>query len=470
MHAKYLEPIQWHQRISSRVHSGTRFGTLYATDDGEVRCVLLPKDGSTHVVTTTAAGDLDTVVDAVPAAAWSEREAHDLYGVVFTGHEPMRPLLKHDAEWRVPVIGEGVHEVAVGPIHAGVIESGHFRFHTVGERVLLLDLKMFYKHRGLERAAEGQSLADGIAYAHRACAGCCVSNSLAYAQAAEQLLALRSIPELARIRTVLLELERVWNHLNDLSAICAGVGFAVGTMGFARLKEEAQRLNSRLFGHRFLFNTIAVGESRVEVNEDERQFAITTLRSLHTQASAVWHAMHFNGSVEARIDGVGVLSHHDAIRLGAVGPVARAAGVAIDARMHASDFLTYPHFSPAQPQRPNGDVAARAAMRIIEVRATINLLIDLLGDPIVPVRSVHDESLRDEATDEPIVGVGRIESPRGETICCLEAVDGRIARFHLRTSSYANWPLVCDAVPGNIIGDFPLINKSFELCYACVDR
>ena len=182
----------------------------------------------------------------------------------------MRPLVAHPddvADWTLPVHGRDAYQVAVGPIHAGVIESGHFRFHVVGERILHVDVRLFYKHRGLERAAEGSALSAGLAYAQRACGACAVSNSLAYAHACESALGLTPPPELARARTLLLELERLYNHLNDIGAVCAGVGFAPGAMTFAALKERAQRVNLLLGGHRFLFGAVAVGRSDLTIPE-----------------------------------------------------------------------------------------------------------------------------------------------------------------------------------------------------------
>ena len=213
----------WREEIGSRMADGARLATLYATSSQQVRCVLILPDGTGAVISTAGSPAVPSIVEAVPGAGWAEREAHDLYGVEFAGHQPMRALVVHPADgWEVPVTGGGVHEVAVGPIHAGVIESGHFRFHVVGERILHLDVSLFHKHRGLERSAEGAGVSDAIAFAHRACALCSVANTVAYAQAAEQVLGLGSTPELARTRTILLELERLYNHLNDLSAISAG--------------------------------------------------------------------------------------------------------------------------------------------------------------------------------------------------------------------------------------------------------
>ena len=186
---------------------------------------------------------MPTIVDLAPAAGWDEREAHDLYGVGFDGHEPLRPLVDHDvplARFATPVRGADPYQVAVGPIHAGVIESGHFRFHVVGDRILHVDARLFYKHRGLERAAVGATLDDGLAFATRACAACWVTNAVAYAHACEELMGLEPTPELARARTILLELERVWNTLNDIGAICAGVGLAAGNNRFAALTDYAE--------------------------------------------------------------------------------------------------------------------------------------------------------------------------------------------------------------------------------------
>ena len=166
----------YREAVESALADGHRFAGLHASDGGSiVHAVLLAPDGAVRLESVrTEGGAAPTIVDLAPAAGWDEREAHDLYGVRFDGHEPLRPLVDHDlvlAHWTVPVRGEDAYQVAVGPIHAGVIESGHFRFHVVGDRILHLDARLFYKHRGLERAAEGSTLADGARYVGRACAG-----------------------------------------------------------------------------------------------------------------------------------------------------------------------------------------------------------------------------------------------------------------------------------------------------------
>ena len=384
-----------------------------------------------------------------------------------TGHEPLRPLVRHDDDldsWTVPVEGEGAHQVAVGPIHAGVIESGHFRFHVVGERILALDPRLFYKHRGLERAAEGALIADGLAYAQRACGACAVTNAVAFAQASEMAQGLAATRPMRKARTVLLELERLYNHLHDIAAICAGVGFATGNMVFAALKERALRLNAEIGGHRFLFGTVSVGQSDFELDGPELQRARGVLGELRADAAAAWRQLEFAASFQARLDGVGELTHEDARRLGAVGPVARASGVRTDIRAESPGLWYGSSFKAATLGDCNGDVAARLRIRAVELEETFEMLEELLAEPLerAPARPTREGA--------PPLGVSRVESPRGETVCVLEADLGRVNRLHLRTGSYANWPALARVCAGELLPDFPLINKSFELCYACVDR
>jgi Ni,Fe-hydrogenase III large subunit len=410
-------------------------------------------------------GVIDSLVDLFPAAGQDEREAHDGYGVRFAGHEPLRPLLKHAAnaeEWTVPVRGHDPYQVAVGPIHAGVIESGHFRFTVVGERILNLDLRLFYKHRGLQLAAEGRPLADGIHYAQRACAACAVTNTVAYAQACETALGLAPDEHMRRARTLLLELERLYNHLGDVAAICAGVGFAPGNMAFASLKERAHRLNSRLAGHRFLFDTVALAESEVHIDSASALCARDEIRALGHDEKRLWRELRFAASMQDRLLGVGAVSKEDALRLGAVGPCARAAGVRHDTRTE-SPRLQYREFHAPIPELSTGDVLARLDIRQRELEQTFALLEELLCAELVRGRANPNAATG-------TVGVSRVESPRGETVCAIHTDGETLARLQLRTGSYANWPVLAHAVSENLLPDFPLINKSFELCYACADR
>jgi Ni,Fe-hydrogenase III large subunit len=460
--------LDWRTAISAGIASGGRFAGAWASrnDHRHVwRALLVAPTWSRVLWCEVPAGVVDTIVDLIEAAGWDEREAHDLYGLRFAGHSPLRALVTHTDDpraWMTPVSGEGVHQVAVGPIHAGVIESGHFRFHVVGERILAIDPRLFYKHRGLERDAEGATPQTALAHAQRACAACAVTNTVAYAQAVEEALGLWPDRDLRAARTLLLELERLYNHLHDISAICAGVGFAPGSMAFAALKDRAQTVNATVNGHRFLFGAVAVGRGVVSIDEASADRIRREIRELRNDAAGAWHDLQFAGSVQARLGGVGVLSDQDALRLGAVGPAARASGIHEDMRC-ASPRLAYAGFKAAAVADPAGDVAARLQIRAVELEATCEVIEDLLGRPIGAGHSTPSGELS-------ALGVGQVEGPRGRTICAVELDAGRVTRVHLRTGSYANWPALAHASEGNLLPDFPLINKSFELCYACVDR
>ena len=463
-----VSPAAWRGACAAALEAGERFAGAFAggPESERVWSAMFARESEIRVIRTAVAESVDSIVDLVPAADWDEREAHDCYGLRFAGHEPLRPLLDHDpdlASWTVPVHGDGVHQVAVGPVHAGVIESGHFRFHVVGERILALDPRLFYKHRGLEIAVEGSPLGEGLAFAQRACGACAVTNSVAYAQACEMLQGLAPTRAVRKARTVLLELERLYNHLNDIAAVCAGVGFASGNMVFAALKERALRLNREVGGHRFLFGTVHVAHNEIELAGSDLHRARAALRELHVDAAAAWRELEFAASLQARLDGVGRLAADDAVRLGAVGPAARASGIREDVRAHSPALWYSTSFAPARVDEPAGDVAARLRIRAAELEQTFALLDDLLADPLESASAGWAGAVHRLA-------VARVESPRGETVCVVEAGRDVVRRLHLRTGSYANWPALAHATAGELLPDFPLINKSFELCYACADR
>jgi Ni,Fe-hydrogenase III large subunit len=459
---------EYREAVVAGLADGWRFASLHATDRGgpAVRTLLSSPAGDLRIESVDARrGSVPTIVDIAPAAQWDEREAHDLYGVGFDGHEPLRPLTDHDVpltRFATPVRGSGPYQIAVGPIHAGVIESGHFRFHVVGDLILHVDARLFYKHRGLERAAEGLLLSEALPVVARACAGCWVTNAVAFAQACEEILGLAPPPELARARTILLELERVWNTLNDIGAVCAGVGLAAGSNRFAALVDDARRLNAALTGHRFLFGSVEVGGSGLDLDDAAVVEARAALARIRLESSRAWKELLFNSSFMDRMPDIGVVDAAAVRSLGAVGPAARAAGIAEDIRA-TSPRLAYDGFAAATLRRTSGDVQARLEQRALELLPCLDILDRLLATPLRPAAAVA-------AGVELEIGVGRVESPRGATSCIVERDGDRVGRVRLRTGSYANWPAVAHAAATNLLPDFPLINKSFELCYACVDR
>ncbi|HEY3063007.1 MAG TPA: NADH-quinone oxidoreductase subunit C [Chloroflexota bacterium] len=434
-----------------------------------------------------------SITPALPAVHWDEREQRDLLGLEPEGHPDPRPLVRRP-DWPAgvyplrkdfdpaslppasrtletfeprPVEGEGVIEVPVGPIHAGIIEPGHFRFSTVGELVLDLEARLFYAHRGIEKLAEGRTPEQALPLAERLCGACAFSHAVAYCEAIEQLADAEVPPRARWGRTVLLELERLYNHLGDAGNICAGTGFAIGTMHGALLKERIQQLIERLVGNRFLRGACALGGLRRDLPANELVAASKELEHLHAEARAFTHLLVEHDGFMDRVRGTGRLDTETVRALGGVGVAARASGIETDLRRERP-YASYGELAELLhvPVHTSGDVEARLRQRLAEATVSFRLLEALLNSPPAgPIQA---------AIGPPVarrLGLGAVESPRGANVhAVLCDPDGRIARYRVRSASFPNWPLVALAAPGNLLPDFPLINKSFELCYACLDR
>ncbi len=484
--------------------------TVAATDDEatadrdvKVRYVFEPAGGAAVLpdvfVTLMASLDperpeLPSISAQVPAASWHEREAQDLFGIAFTGHPDPRPLVVHDgwpkglhplrkrfdASRRPPVEpaeefphlvveGEGVFEVPVGPIHAGIIEPGHFRFSTVGESVLHLEPRLFYTHRGLEKRIEGLSVDDAFYVAERMCGVCSVSHGLGFCEASEQIAGVE-VPRRARVlRTVALELERLYNHVGDIGNIAAGASYHYGTSAGLRMKEALQQLNEHLAGHRFLRGLVTPGGVHLDITAELARSIEAAMGATAEALASLMERIENNPTVTDRLDTTGLLPLQDAIALGVTGVAARASGVDRDARRdhpHAA-YASESGLEVSVATDPDGDVHARVNVRAAEARESIRLIRILLGSmPSGPIRTAMPGALPPWR-----IGLASIESPRGAAIHWLRSdAAGRIDRYHLRSASYANWPAVPIAAQSAIVPDFPLVNKSFELCYSCTDR
>ncbi|TAK31328.1 MAG: NADH-quinone oxidoreductase subunit F [Chloroflexota bacterium] len=431
-----------------------------------------------------------SVTPCLPAAHWYEREVQDLLGLIPEGHPDPRRLVLHD-DWpegiyplrkdfdpTIPVPrvdgpkhrfhhlhGEGFVEIPVGPIHAGVIEPGHFRFAAIGEVVLHLETRLFYTHRGIEKLAEGKSHDQGLQIAERVCGACAFSHAVSYCQAIETIAAVAVPPRALALRTLFLELERLYNHVGDLGNICAGVGFAVGTSQGSRLKEELQRLNERLTGHRFLRGVCRVGGVRRDLDTAGARDASETLRRVEAEFRRFAELILSTDALLDRMTGTGIVPTRAAHDLGAVGVAARASGIDRDARRD-HPHACYDQLDLHVPVRTEGDVRARARVRVDEAHVSFSLARQVLAGLPSGTSSVSVQTLPPYAT-----ALGVTESPRGENVHWVRTgPEGKIDRYRVRSASFCNWPIVALAVPGNMVPDFPLINKSFELCYACLDR
>jgi Ni,Fe-hydrogenase III large subunit/Ni,Fe-hydrogenase III component G len=436
--------------------------------------------------------EFPAVTRVVPAAHWYEREVKDMLGVEPRGHPDPRRLVLHD-DWphglhplrkdfdgrlavaRDPhphepltgVRGDGVMEVPVGPIHAGIIEPGHFRFGGVGELVFQLEARLFYTHRGIEKAAEGASVERGLFLSERICGACSLSNAVAYSQAVEDLA--ESHPGLrARIiRSILLELERLYNHVGDVANLCAGAALQLGVYQGGVLKERLQELNAAIAGHRYLFGVACPGGVRRDLDAAAREHMRRESAAIESEFRGYVDALLETESFMERLIGTGVLDHDLADELGAVGVAARASGVARDVRASQPYAALRPGMvSPVV--RTEGDVRARMLVRVDEAFVSFGLVRELLRE----LAEVGPAELAAPIGPLPANrwALGMVESPRGENVHWLmTGASGEITRYRIRSASY-NWALVPFAVAGNLLPDFPLINKSFELCYACLDR
>jgi Ni,Fe-hydrogenase III large subunit len=408
----------------------------------------------------------------VPAAQWDERECHDLHGIVPAGHPDLRPLVIHEpdppaAPYKSFVAhGSGVYQLPVGPIHAGVIEPGHFRFSAVGESVLYLDARLFYTHRGLERFVEGRTFAEALPIVERACGVCTVTHATVYSRAVEQLTDTEIPPRARAARVLLAEMERLYNHVGDLGNMCAGVGFNFGTSRLGWQKERLLRLNEALTGHRYLMGVVAPGGLRLDLEKRGLVGLGAAVAEIEHEVRSIVRLLVRSDSFMSRLHGTGILTRAEALRLGALGVAARASGLPDDLRRdRPADG--YADIEVPQIGSATGDVAARFHVRAQEAAVSAALIKELAGSlPAGPAMVVPPGGPRSGS-----VALAGAEGPRGASWLWLMAgADGRIERLHLRSASYANWPVLASVVPGNLVPDFPLINKSFELCYACTDR
>ena len=472
-----------HERAAGYLAQGHRLALVAGHDDGDaVRAVYL---------FTSAVGDerceltvrLDAHNPVVPtlsdlsfSASRFEREMRDNFGIEPLGHPFLRPLVRHQhwpEEWLplrrgagampahlsdaapypfIEVAGSGVYEIPVGPVHAGLIEPGHFRFSVVGETILKMTARLWYVHRGIERMFQGVAPEDGIAIAQRISGDSAVAHSLAYVMAVEDAQGLEVSAATRQRRSLLLEMERLYNHVGDVGALCNDVSFAVANARALVVREKLLRLNEVLTGHRLLRGGIGVGWTRVRQlpGDDE-------LREIGHEFDDVVSLAMSNSVVVDRFEGTAVLSAVDATAIGTLGVVARASGLNVDARL-AHPFAR-DDFSPVV--QDGGDVMARFNQRVREFRASLDMVRHLVQELSTgdagPTRSSAPSSS----------GVGIVEGWRGSVVHRVELDQGgMVSRARTVDPSFFNWPALAIALNDTIVPDFPLANKSFNLSYA----
>ena len=473
-----------------------RLIALWASDERDrrrgfrIHVVVEDADGLTlleHVVPDEDARYPD-LTPIFPAASRMQRATYDLTGIAAEADDqrpwlwlaswpidrfPLRRDFEASPKWEagqeeyafVKVEGDGVHEIPVGPVHAGIIEPGHFRFQVVGEKVLRLEERLGYTHKGIEKRFETMTLQDGGTLAGRVSGDSTVAFAWAYAQAVESITTTTPPPRATWLRALCLERERLANHLGDLGALGNDGGFAFGLAQFSRLRENVLRANASAFGHRLLMDIVVPGGiardlafEHVHAMRDEADRvarAIAELRDIYDE-----HA-----GLQDRFRTAGRVSPELATKLGLLGLAGRASGIARDVR---TDFAQPPYdrLNVNIAVQNDGDVAARVSVRFDEAIESTRLIAAITaalldppaaGDFRVPLGAAADGRL----------AIGYIEGWRGPVLVAVESgPNDTIRRCHPHDPSWSNWPVIEHAVIGNIVPDFPLINKSFNLSYS----
>jgi Ni,Fe-hydrogenase III large subunit len=488
-----IEAANWGRAAGVASMEGLRWAGAWAEDreDGLGVSACLEKQGAYLILRTRVPGDHPELPSHAPhywAADRVERHIQDLFGIRFTGHpDPKRwtrhqawsetayPLRKEfPADGQPPAAtppdndypflkahGASVYEIPVGPVHAGIIEPGHFRFQAVGETVLHLEERLGYVHKGIEKIAEGRDPGGLARLAGRVSGDTTVGQTWAACMAMERAAGVVIPPRAACIRGILAERERVINHLWDLGALCNDVGFAFGYYQFGRLRELWLRENLALFGHRLLMDTLVPGGVSVDVLPEAAVPMRKSIASLRSELDQLLTILDANSSLEDRLLATGVLSAELASALGALGYVGRASGQDFDLRRDAP-YPPYDNLNVRVPVESQGDVASRFWVRYKEVRAALRLLEQMLaGLPSGELAAGW------QTPAEGAEGFGAVEGWRGEILCYIRfGADSRIRRYYPRDPSIINWPALEKLVLGNIVPDFPVCNKSVNGSYS----
>lgn len=483
-------------RVAQAVRQeGGRFISLWArehkppADQFVVSAVYCVAEGLLWLRLAASASDgYPDLASIFPAANRMQRAAFELLGIAAQRTEDARPWLNHGRWPRdyfplrsevsgaeqfdnaldeypfVAVAGDGVHEIAVGPIHAGIIEPAHFRFSVVGEKVLRLEQRFGYTHKGIDKLFSMRHVGEGYRLAGRVSGDSTVAFAWAYCMAAEAAGACE-IPERAQwLRALLLERERIANHLGDLGALGNDAGLALGLAQFSRLKEEWVRLNGQLFGHRFMMDKIIPGGVAIDLDRPAVALLLAQCDRLELEVHAMQSIYDEHAGLQDRFINAGRVPPKLAAQLGLCGLAGRASGQAADARAD-QPMLPYSQLNPHMATHRNGDVAARVMVRFEEVFESIRLLRAMASQmPLGPINvSLPEVGAAGQ-------GVGWVEGWRGPVFIALEYdATGKILRCHCHDPSWQNWPVLEHAIMGNIVPDFPLINKSFNLSYSGYD-
>jgi Ni,Fe-hydrogenase III large subunit len=469
------------QTISEAVAGGWRIVSLFGTAEGatSVRLIAIVADderGQLGAISSVVGERYEAIAAICPQAAAFEREIAEQCGVVPDGHPRLRPLRRHEPDHRPVgwpstrtareyvfdrIEGDEVHEVAVGPVHAGIIEPGHFRFQAHGEEVLALEIMLGYQHRGVERLLESVDPLRAVLVAESIAGDSVIAHAGAHCGAIEALSRAHKSARAQSIRGIALELERLANHIGDLGAIAGDIAYQPAAAYFGRMRGECLNMLMTISGNRYGRGLIRPGGVAFDIPATMAQELQQRCTALGTELPPIAELFFGAASVQSRLEGVGAVSRAACTAHGFVGPVARACEVHRDVR-HDHPYGVFRYAQIPVATMWAGDVYARARLRWIEIQRSLEFVGEQLTT--LPAGRLRADGVPLRPSE---LVVAMEEGWRGEIAhVVMTDADGRVRRHKVTDPSFRNWPAVALAMPGNQISDFPLCNKSFNLSYA----
>src|SRR3989344_1057821 len=424
-------------------------------------------------------------VDIMHELSLYEREIHTFFGLKPVGHPDLRPLhlhenwpenvhpLRKEYSWNMrppkaqgsyefhKISGDGIYEIPVGPVHAGIIEPGHFRFSVVGEEIVMLEPRLGYAHKGSEKLFEIKTTSEAIKLSERISGDNSYNHSLAFCQALEAISKTQVSSRARYLRVFFAELERIANHLNDIGFIMLDTGFTFGGSQCARLREKILQINERIGGNRFLRGINVLGGVTKDIIEEDKQKIAAELKFFKDDFREIMEIASQSAILLNRLKETGVLENLVAQDHGVVGVAARASGIECDSRIDFS-YAAYSELECIKAIEKDGDVYARFMVREKEIKNSIHLIEQVLLK--IPFGALMLEA---KPMPKSSYAIGIAEGWRGDIVYFIATDEiGNLSRVKVRDPSFLNWPAVPYAVKGNVVPDFPLINKSFNLSYS----
>lgn len=491
------------------IHNNLHYNlvSLFANDERSIKNVYVLnyifaiREQGCLLIIKTNLDDINfkSISKIIPAASLYELEIHDMFGLIPLDHPKIKPLVFHN-NWPAKnntytniftkekhffplrkdypsnfkpefdniskcefskIEGEGVYEIPVGPVHAGIIEPGHFRFSVVGEPIVNLEAQLFFVHKGIEKIAENCTIEKCLFLSERISGDESFSNSLAYCNAIEKIAKIQIPKRASYQRIIFAEIERITSHLGDLAGICLDVAYGFASFQFKLLRGYMFQIADLLCGMRFLRSVNKIGGIRKDFLLGKEKEVITRIESIKKELLDTQNILKSNSMFIDRIENTGVLVNKIAQDLNTVGPCGRASGIDYDVRK-SFPYELYSKFSFNIPKHNNGDVNCRMNTKLEECLESLDLIVNVINSSEIGEISSEIVSVPPFAEALSI-----IESPRGENVhYVMTGENNTIFRYKIRTPSFCNWQSLVYAVKGNIVPDFPLINKSFNLSYS----